>query len=136
MGQRKAVIKAIATRDKRAGKAQKSVILDEFCATTGWHRRHPRESFVMARRPVLVQAPRRPRAPTYGPEVVAALGFCWAVLGAPTGKRLAPVLSTLVSTRRRFAELDVTGHHRPAARARPGLDDPARPLPHQAGVPV
>jgi hypothetical protein len=30
------------------------------------------------------------RALTYGPEVVAALRFCWAVLGAPTGKRLAP----------------------------------------------
>ena len=53
-------------------------------------------------------APRRSRTPTYGPEVVAALGFCWAVLGAPTGKRLAPVLTTLVSTLRRFAELDVS----------------------------
>ncbi len=108
MGQRKAVTKAIATRYKRSGKAQKSVILDELCATTGWHRSHARKSLAAARRPALVPAPRRSRTPTYGPEVVAALGFCWAVLGAPTGKRLAPVLTTLVSTLRRFAELDVS----------------------------
>ncbi len=108
MGQRKAVTKAIATRYKRSGKAQKSVILDELCATTGWHRSHARKSLAAAQRPALVPAPRRSRTPTYGPEVVAALGFCWAVLGAPTGKRLAPVLTTLVSTLRRFAELDVS----------------------------
>ena len=44
----------------------------------------------------------------YGPEVVAALGFCWAVLGAPTGKRLAPMMGELVPTLRRFGELDIT----------------------------
>ena len=60
-----------------------------------------------ALRPMVV-APRRPRAPTYGAEVVAALRFCWAVLGAPTGKRLAPVLGELVATLRRFEELDVS----------------------------
>jgi hypothetical protein len=40
--------------------------------------------------------------------VVVALRFCWAVLGAPTGKRLAPVLGELVATLRRFGELDVS----------------------------
>jgi len=37
-----------------------------------------------------------------------ALRFCWAVLGAPTGKRLAPVMSELVPTLRRFGELDIS----------------------------
>lgn len=37
-----------------------------------------------------------------------ALAFCWAVLGAPTGKRLAPMMGELVPTLRRFDELQVT----------------------------
>jgi len=108
LGQRKAVTKAIATRYKRASKAQKSAILDELCATTGWHRSHARKALGAALRPRAVPAPRRPRTPRYGPEVVAALRFCWAVLGAPTGKRLAAVLATLVPTLRRFGELEIS----------------------------
>lgn len=108
LGQRKAVTKAIATRYRRAGKAQKSVILDELCATTGWHRSHARKALAQALRPRVVPPPRRPRTPVYGPEVVVALRFCWAVLGAPTGKRLAAVLPTLVPTLRRFGELEVS----------------------------
>lgn len=107
LGQRKAVTKVIATRYRRAGKAQKSVILDELCATTGWHRNHARKALAAALRPRVVPPPRRPRTPTYGPEVVAALRLCWAVLGAPTGKRLAAVLPTLVPTLRRFGELPI-----------------------------
>jgi hypothetical protein len=40
--------------------------------------------------------------------VLVALRFCWAVLGAPTGKRLAPVMVELVPTLRRFGELDIS----------------------------
>ena len=40
----------------------------------------------------------RPRPPKYGPNVIAALMFCWAVLGMPAGKRLAPILAELVPT--------------------------------------
>ena len=108
MGQRKAVTKANATRYKRSSKADKGKILDELCQTTGWHRNHARRALVAALRPTLVPAPRRARTPVYGPEVLAALRLCWAVLGAPTGKRLAPVMAELVPTLRRFAELDIS----------------------------
>jgi hypothetical protein len=107
MSQRRAVTKTIATRYKRAGKRGKGTILDELCATTGWHRNHARKVLGQALRPKVV-GPRAPRAPRYGPEVMVGLRFCWAVLGAPTGKRLAPVLAELVATLRRFGELVLT----------------------------
>jgi len=107
MSQRRAVTKTIATRYKRAGKRGKGTILDELCATTGWHRNHARKALGQALRPK-VAGPRAPRAPRYGPEVMVGLRFCWAVLGAPTGKRLAPVLAELVATLRRFGELVLT----------------------------
>jgi hypothetical protein len=73
-----------------------SKILDELCATTGWHRNHARQALGATLKPTLVRAVRRSRPPVYGPEVLAALRLCWAVLGGPTGKWLAPVMVATV----------------------------------------
>jgi hypothetical protein len=43
-----------------------------------------------------------------GPAVTKALVKCWAVLRAPAGKRLAPMLGVLVPLLRRDHELDLT----------------------------
>lgn len=107
MSQRRAVTKAIATRYKRADKTAKGVILDELCATTGWHRNHARKALAAALKPKIVSPARKPRTPKYDAGTVVALRFCWAVLGAPTGKRLAPMMVELVPTLRRFEELAI-----------------------------
>ena len=104
MSQRKAATKTIAIRYRRADKVSKGRILDELCATTGWHRNHARKALRAAQRPKIVK-PRAARPPKYGPKVIAALIFCWAVLGMPAGKRLAPMLPALVAVLRRFGEL-------------------------------
>lgn len=103
VSQRKAVTKTSATRYARANKVGKGRILDELCAMTGWHRNHARKALKNALRPKVVKA-RGSRPPKYGPKVVAALIFCWATLGMPAGRRLAPMLPELVAVLRRHDE--------------------------------
>jgi hypothetical protein len=59
---------------------EKAAILDELCATAGWHRNHVRKALGQGLVPRVVPA-RRPRVPKYGQDVVASLRFCWAGLG-------------------------------------------------------
>ena len=104
MAERRAVTETTAIRYSVADKRTKGIILDELCATTGWHRNHARKALMTALQPELV-SPRSQRPPKYGPDVIAALTVCWAVLGMPAGKRLAPMLDELVAVLRLFGEL-------------------------------
>jgi hypothetical protein len=116
MGQRGAVTKAMATRYQRPDKVAKGVILDELCAATGWHRSNARKALTAALMPRVVHA-RQSRTPRYGQEVVAALAFCWEVLGAPTGKRLAPIMGELVQGGRLIADIQLPEATQPGPRA-------------------
>ena len=111
MAERKAVTKQMATRYRRASKKEKTVMLDELSALTGWTRRHARRALVQAStagpRPVS-----RPRPRIYGPEVLGPLRFVWATLGGPAGKRLAPFMPEAIEALERHGEIDVSSEVR------------------------
>ena len=106
MAVRKAITKALAVQYRNGSKELKGEILDTVCGLTGYHRDYARRALRTALTPRPVR-PRAPRTPTYDARTVAALTKCWAVLNAPAGKRLAPMLAELVPLQRRHGELDL-----------------------------
>lgn len=110
MAQRDAVSRQVAVRYRDASRGDKSRILDELCATTEWHRDHARKALRRALRPKPVGRKRKspPLRQVYGRDVIAALEVCWAVLGGPCGKRLAPFLGELVDRLRAVDELRIS----------------------------
>ena len=96
----------VAPRYREAGHAQKSVVLDEFVAATGYVRKY---AIRLLAQPVPEPAPiRRPREPRYGPAVREALRVAWTAANAICSKRLVPFLPELVPVLERHGHLQLT----------------------------
>jgi len=88
--------RAVYARYRQAERRQKQVILDEFCANTGYHRKYairllngpPPERSRLAGTPV-----RRRHTPRYSPAAVAVLARLWEAAGYPWSVRLKALVS-------------------------------------------
>ncbi len=97
----------ISARYRAAGHHQKSVILDEFVAATGYARKYAIRLLSGPALPVAATITRaRPRR--YGAEVQAALRMAWAAANGICGKRLVPFLPELVASLERHGHLQLT----------------------------
>jgi hypothetical protein len=98
--------RALAPRYVHANRREKGQILDEFCAITGYTRKH---ALVLLSQPPAERAVSnyRGRPPSYGPAEVALLRVCWAALDGICSKRLAPFLPELLERLRSWHAL----HH-------------------------
>lgn len=100
----------VVGRYGEAGHRQKSIILDEFVAATGYTRKHAIRLLTGPVGPVA--AIRRPRARTYGVTVQEALGVAWAAANGVCGKRLVPFLPELVESLVRHGHLHLSEEER------------------------
>jgi len=96
----------VAPRYCAARHGQRSAILDEFVAVTGYERKY---AIRLLLGPIQPPEPiRRPRAAHYGVEVQEALASAWTAANGICGKRLVPFLPELVPTLERHGHLELT----------------------------
>jgi hypothetical protein len=88
------LVAALQGRYRRADRAGKARLLDEFCAATGYHRKHAIR--LLGDGPPAPRAGHGGRARVYSSVVVGALRLCAEASGWLCGKRLAPFLTELV----------------------------------------
>ena len=81
--------KAVRQRYVHASRSTKAHILDEFCATTGYHRKYAIALLTAPSRP---QPQGRRRTPTYRAQTVTALAAIWEAAGYPWSARLKALL--------------------------------------------
>jgi transposase InsO family protein len=103
----------VRPRYRRARRKEKGRILDEFCETTGMHRKAAIRLLGKGRG--LAAVPKKTGRPSrYGPEVREALVRVWEAGDRMCGKLLAAVLPALVAGLERHGELRLDGNVREA----------------------
>lgn len=99
------LIEAIRPRYLKANKAGKEQILDEFIATTRYHRKY---AIRVLKHGPKAQGLKKPgRGKVYQGEVVVVLERIWEVCGRICSKRLQPFLPEMVSVLERCGELSL-----------------------------
>ena len=92
-GARMECLDSIYNRYKRASRKEKTLILDEFCATCGYHRKHAIRLFRRYKRFTKPKPKRRGAPSIYNkPSITEPLKRIWLAANLPCSKRLKAVL--------------------------------------------
>ena len=108
------VAEALRGRYLQASRKEKAKILDEFCQTTGLHRK---AAIRLLCRGAGGLSRRRGRPRRYGPEVLETLRLLWEVGDRMCGKLLVAVLPDLLAALERHGELQAAPQVRAALLA-------------------
>ena len=100
---RREMLKAVRPRYRKASRQEKTRILDEFVAITGYHRKYAIQ--LLNHGAPASKRERRRRRRTYTVAVISALVKIWDILDRPCGKRLQPYLPEIVAVLERQQEL-------------------------------
>jgi hypothetical protein len=100
------LLEAVRPRYRRAHKQEKTRILDEFVANTGYHRKY---AIRLLKHGVKKQRQKKPgKSKVYHGEVVLALIQIWAICGQICSRRLHPFLPEIVDILERHGELKLS----------------------------
>jgi hypothetical protein len=99
---RREVTAAVAERYRAEGRRGKGRILDELCATTGWHRKHAVRVLRARAQPTSEAKPRQRR---YGAAIKDALVALWEASDRVCGKRLKVMIPVLLPALERHGRL-------------------------------
>jgi hypothetical protein len=136
MKEKQSLTRITSTRYRKSGKKEKSVILNEFCQSTGYNRKYAlhllanwgkSEVIKLAGEMVRLKADTRKRRKgggrkvLYGPEVIASLRVIWAFFWYRCGKLLAPLMREQMG----FLEAWAPFHITPAIREKLLMISPA-----------
>jgi hypothetical protein len=106
MRSRNQYLETLLERYLKADKAQKGLLLDEYCGNTKQNRKYViRKVSRLAFGPPRVK---KKRLAVYGPEVRSALATIWKMFDLPCGQRLASVVRTELERLRRLREVEVS----------------------------
>jgi hypothetical protein len=104
---RRELLAQVVSRYRESNHKQKSIILNEFIASSGYSRKY---AIRLLSKPMAEQLTpiKRPRQRSYGAEVQEALQILWAAANFINSKRLAPFLKELVPIMERHGHLVVS----------------------------
>jgi hypothetical protein len=105
MATRDELITAIADRYSRADKTERSRILDEFTAVSGFHRKHAMRLLRVGQ--LMQRSGPRPRRRTYDDATREALIMIWEASNRICGKRLRPLVPIMVEAMERHGHLNL-----------------------------
>jgi hypothetical protein len=125
MRQKKAVTKELKKRYNRASKKKKTIMLDEFCAVTGYNRCYASWILKFKKDKVLgyvktggktikfvaedkKKRGKKGRPRIYTHDVFLALKKIWAIFDLICGKRLSPFMAEAVRKLKKHGEIEIT----------------------------